>query len=80
MKPDDKFPQEMLDDILGYATKARDALDALDYCIKQLRDTYPDYFADETAMWKSWTETASAKAVSISDRAEALIEREEAGE
>ncbi len=78
MKPDDKFPEEMLDDILDYATKARDALDSLVYCIAQLRDTYPTY-EEETAMWKSGAETANVKALSIIDRVEALIEREEAG-
>ena len=80
MKPDDKFPEEMLDDIHDYATKARDALECLDFCIAQLRDTYTDYYEEETAMWKSWVEMANAKAASIIDRAEALIEREEAGE
>ena len=51
MKPDDKSPKEILDDIRDRASKARDEAYALAWAITQMQDTYPTYPARNEIGW-----------------------------
>jgi hypothetical protein len=58
MKPDDKFPEEMLDDIEGYAQSAVEALCELAYSIDRLSYTYPTFNVEKIAAWKRMVASA----------------------
>ena len=78
MKPDNKFPEEMLDDIREYAVKARDAAYALGWAINQMRDAYPNYPAhNEIDWWWKATMHFCEGAGSIEKRAEELADAED---
>ena len=78
MKPDDKFPEELLDDIRERASKACDAAYALAWAINQMRDTYPNYpVHNEIDWWWNVTMQFSQEAHTIADRAEELADAED---
>ena len=82
MKPNNKFPEEMLDDIREYAIKARDAAHDLAMAVSEMRRAFP--FEDsyhEARWWQSVAEDFSSDADYIIDRAEMLadVEDETAG-
>lgn len=77
MKPDDKFPEEMLDDIREAAVKARDALDSLDFVIGELGSIYPTFCPARVAMWKSEVADMMRKANAIAYVAEKLADAED---
>ena len=78
MKPDDKFPEELLDDIRERASKARDAAYALAWAITQLQDTYPTYSArNEIDWWWKVTMNFCEEVGSIAKRAEELADAED---
>ena len=85
MKPDDKFPEEMLEDIREAAVKARDAANDLanKICDMRKRYTYTTY-ADETddlkpvaliemLWWQNIAYRFEEDAGEIADRAEELV-------
>ena len=75
MKPDDKFPEEMLDDIREAAVKARDAAYSLAYAIIQMRDAFPNYPAhNEINWWRDATMQSTEAVHRIADRAEDLAD------
>ncbi len=81
MKPDDKFPEEMLDDIREKAVKARDAAYDLFWAIKELQSAYPTHSAHhEIAWWESVAANFSYQAITITHRAKELADAEEGGE
>ena len=73
MKPDDKLPAEMLDDIREYAVKARDAADALYGSIKKLNNAYPTLLNYQQLGWIALAFTAKREASTIADETEELI-------
>ena len=78
MKPDDKFPEEMLEDIRERASKARDEAYALAWAITQLQDTYPTYPAlNEINWWWKVTMNFCEMTGSIEKRAEELADAED---
>ena len=77
MKPDDKFPEEMLDDIRAAAIKARDALDGLDFALSELGRIYPTFRSARVAMWKAGVADMARKANAIANVAEALADAED---
>ena len=78
MKPDDKFPEEMLDDIRERASKACDAAYALAWAITQMQDTYPNYPArNEIDWWWKATMYFCEVTGSIEKRAEELADAED---
>ena len=76
MKPDGKFPEEMLDDIREAAVKARDALDNLDFILGELGNIYPTFRPARIAMWKSGVADMMRKANAIANVAEELADAE----
>ena len=78
MKPDDKFPEEMLDDIRERASKASDAAYALGWAIDQMRITYPTYpTLNEIDWWWKATMYFCEVTGSIVKRAEELADAED---
>ena len=78
MNPDDKFPEEILDDIREAAVKARDAAYSLAYEIVQMRDTFPSYPAlNEILWWRDATMQFTDAVRRIADRAEELADAED---
>ena len=58
MTPDDKSPEEMLEDIEGCAQSAVEALYELAYSIDRLGDVYPTFNAEKIAAWKRMVASA----------------------
>ena len=78
MKPDDKFPEELLDDIRERASKASDAAYALAWAITQMQDTYPTYPArNEIDWWWKVTMNFCEMTGSVKKRAEELADAED---
>ena len=78
MKPNDKAPDEMLDDIRERASKAGDAAYALAWAVTQMQDTYPNYPArNEIGWWWKVTMNFCEEARSIEKRAEKLADAED---
>lgn len=86
MKPDDKFPEEMLDDIREAAVKARDAASDLAEAIRKMRNSYnrtakiddlrPIVF-NEMFWWQNAAERFADDAYEIEDCAEELTDAED---
>ena len=76
MKPDDKFPAEMLDDIRDAAVKARDALDGLDFALGELGRIYPTFRPARIAMWKTGVADMARKSNAIANVAEEFADAE----
>ena len=76
MKPDDKFPDEMLDDIRVAAVKARDALDGLEFALGELGRIYPTFRPARIAMWKIGVADMARKANAIANVAEEFADAE----
>jgi hypothetical protein len=74
MKPDDKFPEEMLDAIREAAVKARDAAHDLAVLICETRCKLPFRFDHEMRWWQSAAIDFNIDADSIADRAEELAD------
>ena len=79
MKPDNKFPEKMLDDIREAAVKARDAAHDLAVLICETRCKLPFVFDHEMRWWQSAALDFNSDADSIADRAEELADAEEEG-
>lgn len=86
MKTDDKFPEEMLEDIREAAVKARDAANDLAYAIRNMRKHYTytdeiDYLKpvaiEEMPWWQKIADRFEADATEIEDRANELIDAED---
>ena len=78
MKPDDKSPKEMLDDIRERASKACDAAYAFAWAITQMQDTYPNYPArNEINWWWKVTMNFCEGIRPIEKRAEELADAED---
>ena len=78
MKPDDKFPEEMLEDIREAAVKARDALDGLEFALGELGRIYPTFRPARVAMmWKAGVADMARKSNAIANVAEELADAED---
>ncbi len=80
MNPDDKFPEEILDDIRERADRAANALADLAGAISEMRDKYPTHPAFAEMRWW-WLVTMSCVngMGDISAHAESLADAEEGG-
>ena len=77
MKPDDKFPEEMLDDIRVAAVKARDALDGLDFALGELGRIYPTFRPARITILKIGVADMVRKSNAIANVAEELADAED---
>ena len=77
MKPDDKFPEEMLDDIRVAAIKAAHALGSLDVAIQEMREFFPAFRSPLMYDWWCYVVNASEDVSDIADCAEALADAED---
>ena len=77
MKPDDKFPEEMLDDIREAAVKARDALDGLDFALGELGRIHPTFRPAHITILKIGVSNMARKANAIANKAEELADAED---
>ena len=75
MKPNDKSPEEMLDDIREAAVEARGAAYSLAYAIIQMRDAFPNYPAhNEIDWWRRAVLQFTEDVGRIANRAEELAD------
>lgn len=75
MKPDDKFPEEMLEDIREQADSATDELCDLAYAISNFRDKCPTHPAfAEMRWWWAVAVTAMDNIGDVADRAKKLAD------
>ena len=78
MKPDDKFPEEMLDDIREAAVKARDAASDLSITITEMLLAYPRHpDRHEMLWWQAVSDDFKNHGYAIAGRAEDLADAEE---
>ena len=77
MKPDDKLPEEMLEDIRVAAIKARDALEDLDFALGELGRISPTFRPARVAMWKAGVADMARKSNAIANVAEELADAED---
>ena len=78
MKPDDKFPEEMLDDIRAAAVKARDAADDLSIAITEMLEAYPTYpERHEMLWWQAVVDDFKNHGYAIVSRAEEFADAED---
>ena len=70
MRPDDKFPEEMLEDIRVAAIKARDALDGLGFALGELGRIYPTFRPAHITILRIGVSNMARKANAIANKAE----------
>ena len=77
MNPDDKFPEEMLDDIRERAVRAANALDSLYVAVQEIRDFYPTFRKPLMYDWWCCVVNASEDISQIANIAERLADAED---
>ena len=77
MKPDDKFPEEMLEDIRKAAIKAAHALGSLDVAIQEMREFFPAFRSPLMYDWWCYVVNASEDVSDIANVAEEIADAED---